>query len=665
MPAELERIITKALEKERELRYQGALEIGADLKRFRRDTTSGRSVVPGSAAAAASQVRASGATPLAATGLRAIPRWLTFGGATVILATALLTAWWTTHRPEEARQLKQRRLTANPVDLPVESAAISPDGKYLGYSDEEGIHLQLVATGEMQNVPPPLGIKAGEAYWLSDSWYPDSTRFTAALAVPGRPFSLWSVPLLGGVPQRLIEDFHAGAGVSPDGSSIAFSRVPSALGRREIWLMGTHGESPHRILAGDESSGFSTIVWSPAGDRLAYIYTHEQGHKTVHSVESCDLKGTGRTTMLVDDKLLDFAWVSPGRLILSRSVEDNSDYHSADLWDLKVDSSTGVPEGKPRRRTDWSGFSVWGLTATADGKHLVFLRGTSHESAFVGDLAANTNGMVKARRLTAEDSSNIPLAWTQDSKQVILSSQRSEGRQIYKQAADGSAPPQLVTQAPAMDFYIARAAPDGVSLIVEGSLRGSDKFGLYRVDVGGGAPVLLFETKTFVSLSCSNRQGNLCVYGLSQPNEKELILSSFETNGGKSKELLQIPVEPGAQYNWAISPDGSQIAIAKEGWNTGEIRFFQVRGGGTRTIAVHGYVSLRSIDWAPDSKSMFIASSGPSGSVLLRVNVDGSARPVWQQSRSDEIWGIPSPDGRHLALSGFTEDANVWMIDNF
>ena len=256
VPAELERIITKALEKERELRYQGALEIGADLKRFRRDTTSGRSVVPGSAATAASQVRASGATPLAATGLHAIPRWLTFGGVAVILATALLTAWWTTHRPEEARQLKQRRLTANPVDLPVDSAAISPDGKYLGYSDQEGIHLRLVATGETQNVPPPLGIKAGEAYWLFDSWYPDSTRFTAALAVPGRPFSLWSVPLLGGVPQRLIEDFHAGAGVSPDGSSIAFSRVPSALGRREIWLMGPHGESPHRILAGDEKFWF-------------------------------------------------------------------------------------------------------------------------------------------------------------------------------------------------------------------------------------------------------------------------------------------------------------------------------------------------------------------------------------------------------------------------
>ena len=108
-----------------------------------------------------------------------------------------------------------------------------------------------------------------------------------------------------------------------------------------------------------------------------------------------------------------------------------------------------------------------------------------------------------------------------------------------------------------------------------------------------------------------------------------------------------------------------EVAIAKEDWNTGEIRFFQIRGGGTRTIAVHGYVNLGSIDWAPDSKSMFMASSGPSGTVLLRVNLDGSARPVWQQSRANEIWGIPSPDGRHLALSGFTSDANVWMVDNF
>ena len=90
--------------------------------------------------------------------------------------------------------------------------------------------------------------------------------------------------------------------------------------------------------------------------------------------------------MLVDDKLQDFAWITPGRLIYSRSVEDNSDYYSADLWDLKVDSITAVPQGKPRRLTDWSGFWVSGLSATSDGKHLAFLRGTSHESAFVGDL---------------------------------------------------------------------------------------------------------------------------------------------------------------------------------------------------------------------------------------------------------------------------------------
>jgi len=49
----------------------------------------------------------------------------------------------------------------------------------------------------------------------------------------------------------------------------------------------------------------------------------------------------------------------------------------------------------------------------------------------------------------------------------------------------------------------------------------------------------------------------------------------------------------------------------------------------------------------------------------LHVKLDGSVQPVWQQSHSAQIWGIPSPDGRHIALSGRSADANVWMIDNF
>jgi hypothetical protein len=55
----------------------------------------------------------------------------------------------------------------------------------------------------------------------------------------------------------------------------------------------------------------------------------------------------------------------------------------------------------------------------------------------------------------------------------------------------------------------------------------------------------------------------------------------------------------------------------------------------------------------------------PSGALLLHVDLNGNAQPLWRQPGISFIWGIASPDGRHLAVKGTSADANVWMIDNF
>jgi len=617
LPPRLEEIVNKAIEKDRKLRYQHAADIRTDLQRLKRDTESGRLSVT-------DQVRAS--RPTRAVPPNRTPRLLIFGAVVLVLSLGAAISWRIASPPGTLPHFKQQRLTANPPDLPVTSAGISPDGKYLGYSDQQGIHLQLVETGETQSVPWPFGTQAEQAFWDFGAWYPDSTRFVARLATPGKPASLWSFPILGRTPQKLIEDVYGTLAISPDGSSIAFSRVRSAIGSRQIWLMGPHGESPHKVLTADDLSGFGNVAWSPSGDRIAYRYLHRQGDKTDVSVESCDRNGANKTTVVSDDGLVDFTWTSPGRLIYSRYIEGSTDYYSDNLWDLKVDVKNGAPQGKPHRMTDWSGFAVEGLSATADGKHLEFMRGTSHESVFVGDLTNHDNHLVNARRLTMDDYSDLPLAWTLDSRQVIFSSLRSGARQFYRQALAGSTPPEIITSAPSMAFYIARVTPDGAGLIVEGGPRSTGKSGLYRVGLGGGVPQLLFDTGGFVNFCCTNQRANFCAYGLLVPDQKELVITSFDPMVGKGKELLRIPVEPGGEYNWALSPDGSQVGILRSEWNRNQIRFFQVLGGGTRTITVKGYANLRSLDWAPDSKSMFVATSGPSGSSVLHV------RPRWQRA---------------------------------
>src|SRR5213079_127569 len=116
------------------------------------------------------------------------------------------------------------------------------------------------------------------------------TRLIASLAVPGKPLSGWSVPILGGEPQELAEEMHYYA-VSPDGAHILFGRVSSAWGEREIWLMGPNGESPRKILSASGRSFLKNAIWSPAGNRFAYTYVNHGGQEAgvLKTLASCDL----------------------------------------------------------------------------------------------------------------------------------------------------------------------------------------------------------------------------------------------------------------------------------------------------------------------------------------------------------------------------------------
>jgi hypothetical protein len=64
-------------------------------------------------------------------------------------------------------------------------------------------------------------------------------------------------------------------------------------------------------------------------------------------------------------------------------------------------------------------------------------------------------------------------------------------------------------------------------------------------------------------------------------------------------------------------------------------------------------------------QSMFVSTLQPGRATLLRVALNGDAQPVWQQNQSKLTRGIPSPDGRHLAIMGANSEANVGMIGNF
>ena len=62
---------------------------------------------------------------------------------------------------------------------------------------------------------------------------------------------------------------------------------------------------------------------------------------------------------------------------------------------------------------------------------------------------------------------------------------------------------------------------------------------------------------------------------------------------------------------------------------------------------------------------MFVGTWGPVGATVLHIDLNGNVQPIWHQPQPQQTWGVPSPDGRHLAMFGVSQESNVWVIDNF
>ena len=182
LPLDLERIISKALEKDRDLRYQNAADLRADLTRLRRDTSSIHHIVASSSSSSSQSSSALSLASSASTvsGAGKITRYLVAGLAAVVVAV-LLGWFFLKHKAPEIVQMLQRQLTTNSADDFVTGAEISQDGKYLAYSDHDGIFIEEIETGDIHRLPNTIGLTL-------QGWYPDGSH----LLVTDNDQILWS-----------------------------------------------------------------------------------------------------------------------------------------------------------------------------------------------------------------------------------------------------------------------------------------------------------------------------------------------------------------------------------------------------------------------------------------------------------------------------------------
>ena len=683
LPTELERIIAKAMEKDREVRYQHAAEIRADLKRLKRDTNSSRSEKVSSPAAAgtvheAPQESASDSVMVASVIKRHKKASI---GSVAVVAVLVALVGFVLHRPPKPSaelkqkapaELMQKRLTFNSGENPVQSSAISPDGKYLAYSDPAGIHLKLLSTSEERLFPRPSGIPAS-AYWSLDSWFPDGTQLLANVSEPGGHKNMWTVSVVGQSPRKLREGAF-GFGVSPDGTHIAFSPLGTADDAREIWVMSIQGDNSQKVLAVGENESLGGIRWSPDGQRLAYIRNHHIANTIQESIETCDLKGASRPVVVLapDSGLEDLYWFPDGRIayVSGASVwQIGDDYASGDnLWQIGIDQA-GTPSGKPKRITQWAGCDLTGLSASADGKRLVFQKSTDQVQVYLGELAEGGTRMNPPRRLTNDETSGQPTAWTPDSKALLLDSNRNGTRGIFKQGISQETPEPLVTT----PQWAAgpRLSADGAWILFLEMLRTAanpaapDR--LMRIPMSGGVPQLVMETRNWLDVRCARAPASLCVILEVSQDGKQLMLTAFDPVKGRGKVLRTIEQDPAHTYEQsALSWDGSKFAISRGGELGTRIRLFSLLGGSDSEVTVKGWPDITGLNWALNENGFYCGSVSPQYNTLLYVDPKGNARVLWQfRGGGGGISGLPSPDGRYLAIRGDVTNSNVWMIEGF
>jgi DNA-binding winged helix-turn-helix (wHTH) protein/Tol biopolymer transport system component len=570
------------------------------------------------------------------------------------------------HGAQTGHRVTERRVTSNSPEAPVDSAVISPDGKFLAYSDPTGLYLRVIASGEIHRWQLPTDFLA-----RPNSWFPDGTHLLVMrwAGTPATP-SLWKLSLLGAPPQKLIDSAVSGS-VSPDGARIAFGSFLPSWGS-QLWVMGADGSNPHKIAESSQPtnpgyrSGILSSAWSPNGRRIACLERYGFAGLTpatgLSSLWTRDAEG-GDLQVIFKNSWLGpaLSWLPDGRILFATRSDPASERDDEDMRSIHVDERNGKTVGESQVVTTGAG-AIGGISASSGGKQVMLARTNSRDQAFISEFDADTRKWKTPRRLTLDSNGNQATAWLSDSRTVLFVSNRNGTWTLYKQAIDETTADVLVE---GHSLYLPRLSADGLQVIYGSQMDAANPsapISLMRLPVAGGPPQLVLQGVGLGNYQCARLPSTLCI--IHKPQKNDCIFFSFDPQHGIGRELLRTHA---GCHDWSLSPNGRTLADFLDGLH--RIRFFSLDDGGARedkTVTLKDWL-FGFGDWTADGEGLLVPSFTPVGTpVILEVSRAGKAFVVLEGAASTTFdFMIQAPDGRHGILGAVVPgDNNVWMIDN-
>ncbi len=685
LPAKLEDVINKALEKDRNLRYQSASEMRTDLKRLKRDTESGKVVgeapatdtsasfqpgtsVSGSAGAAVpSSASASFGSVLIAEARR--HRGALIGAAVVVLALAVAAAFGVYKLLSKSTPaIDTRNISIRPLTehgQAIEFASISSDGRLVAYGRREGersLRVKQVATGsEVTVVPPQTGFFGSGATFTPDGNYLYYTHDD-----PANPnaVNLYSVPALGGASRQIVSDVASAPAFSPDGKRIAYRRRIQDKGEDQVLIANADGTGEQVIFRHEPENLITVPSWLAAGNLIA-VGAFEVGKNTITSILVLTPEGKLVKTFPLPMIVSAVAWLPDSSGLFFAGAEKSTGLRNQ-VW------FQPYPAGVPFKiSNDLSQYSS--LSVTADGNSFVTAQARRAATIYISDSPAILNDKVdwKLTPISTEQATGYEISWTAAGKLL----QRDAAFHIYVTAGDGSSRVRLLENDDLA--FDPNACGLGDVVVVSRVLENNTRH-LWRLNVATGELKQVTFGKDEEWSSCTP-DGKWVVYPGFLATDDVQHIFKVSIDGGAPVELAhgnllnRLPGTPSPTVYPAVSPDGALVAYVRiDGRGAGARSKFVVQRleGGPPLQEIDAPAIFRQLGWTPDGHALTYVydTTGNTQNVYMQPLAGGAALQLTHfDSEPAHVAAYAwSRDGKKFAITRARySDTDVVMFSGF